>query len=136
MIDIYLKQVAEGDTVMNKKHFDGLFNSSSEKRYKSFLNTSADSGEVWLLSAPDGYATFENGNNGIFILVWPNREFCEYFKQEDETPEAVEIHDFLKRAEKLENNIRFMVFPNDKDGYVVSREKIMFDIQNCLDEVE
>ena len=52
-----------------------------------------------------------------------------------ETPVEIEVHDFCQRCESmiLQKNVRFMVFPNNKDAYIVETEKIIDDI---LDELE
>lgn len=120
---------------MNEKGLIGLLNTSPEKRYKSFLSTVADSEEVWLLSSKDGYATFDEGDF-IHLLIWPRKEFAEMFKNEDEEAVSIEVHKFIERCETLEENIRFMVFPTDKNSYVVTTEKLTDDITAYLDEVE
>lgn len=121
--------------MLNSKAMEGLINSSPEKRYKSFLNTVADLEEVWLLSSKEGYATFDE-NDYINVLVWPRKEFCELFMSSDEKAVSIEIHKFLENCKKMEDNIRFMVFPNNFDSYVVTVEQLCLDIQEHLDELE
>lgn len=120
---------------MNKKGLIGLLNTSPEKRYKSFLSTVADSEEVWLLSSKDGYATFDE-DDFIHLLIWPCKEFAEMFKDDDEEVVSIEVHKFIEQCEALEENIRFMVFPTDKDSYVVTTEILINDISAYLEEVE
>lgn len=120
---------------MNEKGLFGLVNASPEKRYKSFLAAVADSEEVWLLSSEDGFATFD-ADGFIHLLIWPRKEFAEMFKDKNEEATSIEIHRFLEQCEKTEDNIRFMVFPTDKDSYVATAEKLINDISASLDEVE
>ena len=98
---------------MDDKKFLGLRNASPEKRYQSFLNTVTDREEVWLLDSETGYATFDA--EGItYLLVWPEREFCEFLQSEGERPVAIEIHDFLSRGKKLDPSVQFMVFSTER----------------------
>ena len=120
---------------MNEKGLKGLLNTSPEKRYKSFLSTVADLEEVWLLFSKEGYATFDE-DDFVHLLVWPRQEFAEMFKNENEEVVSIEVHKFIEQCETLEENIRFMVFPTDKDSYVVTAEKLINDINEALEEVE
>ena len=120
---------------MNERGLNGLLNTSPKKRYKSFLSTIADLEEVWLLFSNEGYATFD-ADNYIHLLIWPRKEFTEMFKDDDEEVVSIEVHKFIEQCETLEENIRFMVFPTDKDSYVVTAEKLINDINEALEEVE
>ena len=106
---------------MNEKQLQGLMKASPEKRYKSFLTTVVDLEEVWLLSSEEGYATFD-ADGFIHLLIWPRKEFAELFKGNDEEVISMEIHEF--------------VFPTNDNSYVVDAEKLMDDINACLEEVE
>ena len=120
---------------MNERGLNGLLNTSPEKRYKSFLTTVADLEEVWLLSSDEGYATFDE-DNYIHLLIWPRKEFAEMFKEDDEKVISIEVHKFIEQCEAVDENVRFMVFPTDKDSYVVTTENLINDINDYLDEIE
>ena len=120
---------------MNNKKKSGLQNAPAEKRYKSFLNTVVDQESVWLLQAEDGYATFDVDGT-IHLLVWPEQEFCDFIKEEGELPVAIEVHDFLEKCKAIDQSIKFMVFPTEKDSFVVTADQLCFDIEEHLAEVE
>ena len=120
---------------MNEKKKYGLINAPAEKRYKSFLNMVADNEFVWLLQAEDGYATIDIKNT-IHLMIWPAQEFCEFIKEDGETPTAIEVHEFLEFCKSLIEPVQFMVFPTEKDSFVVSAEQLCFDIEEHLAEVE
>ena len=61
---------------------------------------------------------------------------CDIITASNEEVTSIEIHRFLEQCEKTEDNIRFMVFPTDKDSYVATAEKLINDISASLDEVE
>ena len=121
--------------MLNKNAIEGLINSTPEKRYKSFLNTVTDLEEVWLLCSNEGYATFDE-DGFINVLLWPQKEFCDYFISNNEEAVSIEIHDFLEKCKELDDTIRFMIFPTNVDSYVVTIEKLCLDIQEHLDELE
>ena len=117
------------------KAFEGLWKASAEKRYKSFLNTVADSEKVWLLVSECGFATYDD-KGYIHILVWPQKEYCLKFASPSEFPVDIEIHDFLERCKTLDDRTRFMVFPTFENTYVVSPEQLRLDIINQLERIE
>lgn len=121
--------------MLKKEMINGLRKASPEKRYKSFLNTVADSGNVWLLASEEGYATIDV-EGYIYVMVWPHREFCEFMQSEDEKPVSMEVHNFLENCSKLNASVRFIVFPTEANAYMVSAEQLCADIQDHLDEVE
>lgn len=120
---------------MNEKQFLGMMNASPEKRYKSFLTAAADLEEVWLLSSEDGYATADIEGN-IHLMIWPHKEFAEAFQEENEEIISMEVHEFVEMCETSEEDMRFMVFPTDKDCYIVDAEQLINDIRESLEEVE
>lgn len=113
----------------------GVLNATPEKRYKNFLSTVADTQEVWLLKNKEGYACYDDGHTNL--IVYPAREYAEIFCGLDE-PEMVEVHDFVDRCSELlqQDEIRFMVFPNQRDSYIVDAKKMYCDVMLALDEVE
>lgn len=116
------------------REFLGILNASPEKRYKNFVSTVADFEEVWLLESIEGYATVDK-DDIIYLLVWPKKEFAEKFKNGDH-PVAVEVHEFCERCKKIEDNIKFMVFPNGNDTCIVDADTILNDILEKLEEIE
>ena len=120
---------------MNEKGIQGLLNASPDKRYKSFLTRTADSAEVWVINSPDGYATYDIDDEWC-LMLWPTEEFCKLFVDENERAEAIEIHDFLDRCKTVEENVRFLVFPNDRDGCIVTAEQLIYDMMEYLEQVE
>ncbi|MBQ3099512.1 MAG: DUF2750 domain-containing protein [Clostridia bacterium] len=119
--------------MLSDKAKEGLVNASPEKRYKSFLTTVADREEVWILSSDEGCTTLDI-DGYINIMVWPRKELC--FSIEGESPESIEIHDFLDYCEELDDSYRFMVFPTEVDSYIVSVEKMREDLEYYLSQVE
>lgn len=115
----------------------GVLNASPEKRYKHFLSTVADTEQVWLLKNNDGYACYDDGDGYSNLIVYPAREYAEMFCGSDE-PELVEVHDFVDRCSELlqQDEIRFMVFPNQRDSYIVDAKKMYYDVMSALDEIE
>lgn len=120
---------------MKDKKRNGLQNASPEKRYKSFLNTVADQETVWLLHSNEGYATYDI-DGVVYVLIWPEKEYCEFMLEKNEVPVSMEIHSFLDNCRLLDSTISFMVFPTEKDSFVVSREQLCVDIEEHLSEIE
>ena len=122
--------------VKNNKHFEGLWNTTVEKRYKHFVTYTVDWESVWLLGNDDGFATIDV-DGYIHLLVWPAKEFAVAYSEED-TPIEMDIHEFCERCEDMigEENIRFMVFPTDKDAWVISTKDLLNDLTEELERVE
>ena len=120
----------------NDKRFEGLWNASAEKRYRHFITHTVDFESAWLISNEDGYATIDV-DGYIHLLVWPSKEFAEKYSKED-TPAEMDIHEFCQRCESMinEENIRFMVFPTDKDAWIISTEDLLNDLTEELELVE
>ena len=118
------------------KRFLGIWNASAEKRYKHFKTYVADRGSVWMLSNEEGFTTMDF-DGYIHLLVWPSREFAVEFDKED-TPVEIEVHDFCQRCEEIvgQKEIRFMVFPNHEDCYIVETDELLEDILEELELIE
>ena len=127
---------AGGVIVMKDKRFEGLWKASAEKRYKHFISYTVDHESAWLLTNEDGYATIDMDGD-IYLLVWPSEEFAAAYCEED-TPTEIEIHEFCERCEGMleEENIRFMVFPTEKDAWIVSTGDLLNDLTEELKRVE
>ena len=127
----------EGQIVVkNDKRFEGLWNATAEKRYKHFITYTVDYESAWLLSNENGFATIDV-DGYIHLLVWPSKEFAVAYSEED-TPVEMDIHEFCERCEDMmnEENIRFMVFPTDKDAWIISTEDLLSDLTEELERVE
>ena len=120
----------------NDKRFEGLWNATAEKRYNHFITYAVDYESAWLLANENGFATVD-ADGYIHLLVWPSKEFAEEYNKED-TPVEMDIHEFCERCEEMmnEENIRFMVFPTDKDAWIVSTEGLLNDLTEELERVE
>lgn len=120
-----------------EKRFFGILNASAKKRYRNFISTVADREEVWLLENGEGYATFDDEEK-IYLLVWPEQEFAKWFSKEDENAVSIEVHEFCRRCLEMKDDskIQFMVFPTEKDSWVVDTETILANILEELDRVE
>lgn len=120
----------------NEKRFEGLWNATPEKRYKHFITYTVDYESAWLLSNEDGFTTIDV-DGYIHLLVWPSKEFAVAYSEED-TPVEMDIHEFCERCEDMmnEENIRFMVFPTDKDAWIISTEDLLSDLTEELERVE
>lgn len=118
------------------KRFEGLWSASAEKRYKHFKSYIADQESVWMLSNDEGFSTITL-DGYINLLVWPSREFAVAFDSEG-IPVEIEVHDFCQRCERIleQKNVRFMVFPNNSDTYVIETEELLNDILYELDLIE
>ncbi|MBQ3100787.1 MAG: DUF2750 domain-containing protein [Clostridia bacterium] len=124
--------------MLNNKAFDGIWSSSPEKRYHNFLDTVTDREEVWLSGNDDGCTTFDIDDR-IHIMVWPRNEFCERLVSqisENERPFSIEIHEFIEECEAMDDSYNFMVFPTEKDSYIVSKNQLIEDILDYLERLE
>jgi len=119
----------------NRLHY--IMNASPEKRYKNFITTVADKCYVWVLRTSSGYATHVI-DNVIHLLVWPLREYAEYYANRGEEAEGIEIHDFIGRCESMskDENVRFMVFPTKIDAYLSPIDEVEKDIKYQLSLIE
>ena len=122
------------------KKLNGVLNSTTAKRYKSFITTIADTEEVWLLRNKRGYATID-ADGYINLIVFPDKEFAEWYRDRNfkkDQLECLDVHTFLERCNDLlsQEEVRFLVSPNDSNGYIVAADKIIDDLTeelNCLE---
>lgn len=120
---------------MNNKQFEGLINAAPEKRYRSFLNTVADREEIWFIMSDEGILMTEI-EEIEYMLVWPRKEFCSFMLiDEDERAISMEIHEFIEKCNDV-GDLHFMVFPTEKDTYIVHKDELIEDILEYLQEVE
>ena len=125
----------------NDPRFEGLWNATAEKRYKHFVTYVADYESVWLLSNKDGVATIDV-DEYIHLLVFPSIEFATAYTlvahSENDTPMEMDIHEFCEHCKDMinEKSTRFMVFPTDKDAWIISTEDLLTDLIENLEQVE
>ena len=100
------------------------------------LSCVADQESVWMLSNDAGFTTIDL-DGYVNLLVWPSREFAVAFDSQD-SPVEMEVHDFCQCCEEIleQKDVRFMVFPTDKDVYVASAEELLSDILQELELIE
>ena len=118
-----------------EKYIRGVINASSKKRYETFLKTAADLESVWVLANSDGFATYSD-EQFCYLLVWPRKEFAYFGSLESDEPTEVEVHDFIKLCQSMGSKEKIMVFPTEKDAYVVSSIQMIEDLESRLSEVE
>lgn len=118
------------------KRFEGIWNAAPEKRYKHFVANAADRGTVWMLANGEGVAALEIDGYTNF-LVWPSQEFAAAFDGE-EYPIGIEVHEFCRTCEELvgRTDVRFMVFPTEKNCFIVETEELLNDILDGLELIE
>ena len=119
---------------MNERYFRGILEASPEKRYKSFLNKVVDLEQVWI-GVPKGVCE-DSKNADNYIVLWPLEEFSKENKLSIACVEPMEIHDFLDAYQELGKTKQFMVFPTDRDAYMVTWERLYNDIVEHLEEIE
>ena len=119
---------------MDERYFRGILEASPEKRYKSFLNKVVDLEQVWI-GVPEGaWEVSKNAEN--YIALWPLEEFAKDNKLNVDCVQPMEIHDFLDVYQEVGRTKQFMVFPTDRDAYMVTWERLYNDIKEHLEEIE
>jgi len=121
--------------MLSEKAILGMMAAPPEKRYKSFLNMAADTQQIWMLESEEGSAIME-ADGYLYLLIWPAKEFAEFFREEGEEAVCMDIHDFLEQTLALGEAYRFMVFPAKGDTWIVTAQELCDDLQAALDEVE
>lgn len=124
---------------MKQEMFNGILNAASEKRYKHFLSETADSEYVWMVDCRnDNLLTFEK--DGIpHFLAWSEKEFAEYYINKFLLDlkckvVSIEVHDF---CDMLKNNkVMYMIFPTDKNAWIVSSEELYKNLEYELARIE
>ena len=124
---------------MTKEKFSGLLNAVSEKRYKHFLSITADSEYVWMVDCGnDNLLAFEM-EGIIHYLAWSEKEFVEYYLNKlypklDCEIVSIEIHAFCEMLKS--NKSMFMIFPTDRDTWIVSSDELSQNIEYELARIE
>lgn len=117
---------------MNTKMLVGMYNAPKEKRYKSFVTRSADSGEVWLLQDIRTLTVLDESK----ICVWPNKEFALMYCS-SATPVMMDVEDFISECrEKLNINTMIVhVFPNHSDSFDILLGELLDYMQEEVDRI-
>ena len=118
-----------------EKYIEGVMNASPEKRYKTFLSTAADTETVCVLSNENGFAMYGD-ETGSYLLVWPKKEFAAFFICEGDKQVELDVHDFIELCRQTIKDEKVMVFPTNRDSFVISGENLAEDLEAFLDEVE
>lgn len=116
---------------MNTKMLVGMYNAPKEKRYRSFVTRSADSGEVWLLQSIQAITDRDEDQ----LYVWPNKEFALMYCSSS-SPVMMDVEDFLSECRnKLSSNTIIHVFPNHSDSYDVLLYELLDYLQEEVDRI-
>ena len=113
---------------MNK--FEGLMNAHPRKRYKSFVNTVADTEQVWLDCDPSQLVLTEQ----CPISVWPEEMFASAVCS-DKAVFSIEVHEFCELMMACPNR-SIRVFPNGTDYVDTTADALLADIEEELDLLE
>lgn len=124
---------------MNFKMFQGILNASSEKRYNHFLTVAADSERVWMIDCGNDTLLSPEINGVVYFLVWAEEEFANYYLKNILNNDVyrsveMEVHDFCLMLQN--NDIKFLVFPNENDGWVVTSGELCQNLQYELARIE
>ena len=123
---------------MDPAKFTQILSLSPEERYDYFLRYAAEWEKVWLIQQNGKYVTLGDGQENIFVPVWPEKEFAEAMLQNDWNeylPHMMETNEFLSWLDGLhEKGYSVAAFPSqDLQGVVVSarelKEHLLLEIQ-------
>lgn len=124
---------------MNKKMFNGILSATPEKRYNHFLNVASDTESVYMVDCGDDNLLSPEINNIIYYLAWSEKEFAEYYlskmypKMKCQIV-TLEIHEFCDIIKN--NQVMFMIFPTDKDTWIVSSDDLYENLAFELSRIE
>ncbi len=130
--------------MLSNKQIEEILAKKPEKRYNYFIKTVCAEEEVWGLIDEDGWLLLEvEGEDNDAIAVFPNREFAQMFRENDEeyadfAVEAMDLYEFVDWLEDFEvDNIKVAVFPTiNMQSAVMPPDRIRDDIQAEFDKEE
>ena len=115
-----------------------ISNLSPTERYRHFIQTVAESGELWTVIDRDGNFTLEEIESNTVLSFWTNESFIE----SNLTPDWKECIPYKLDMDALENvviplirqnNYLINVFPvNSRTGYIVTLIDFVKDLNNTL----
>lgn len=124
---------------MNKKMFEGILNASPEKRYNHFLNIVPDEELVWMVDCGNDSLLSPEIDGIIYYLVWSEKQFVEYYIEKVYPYSkfeivSIDVHDFCDMLRL--NDVMFMIFPTDKDAWVVKSNELYENLTYELSRIE
>lgn len=124
---------------MNNKMFNGILSATPEKRYDHFLNVVSDAETVYMVDCGEDTLLSPEINNIIYYLAWSEKEFAEYYLSKIYPHMkcqivAIEVHEFCEMIKT--NQAMFMIFPTDKDTWIVSSNELYENLEFELSRLE
>lgn len=115
-----------------------ISNLSPIKRYKYFIQTVAESGELWTVIDSDGNFTLEEIENETVLSFWTHESFIE----SNLTPDWKDCIPYKLDMDGLENvviplirqnNYLINVFPvESRTGYLINLADFIMDVNDAL----
>ena len=112
-----------------------VLNYSADDRYKHFVKTVVQTGEVWFLEFEDAFTMFKNEEGGVDLLVWQDKKMAEEYAVEGEVAVSMSLEEFLEQCRGYlgSNEVMLMVCPvGDEDVVIVNMEQMLQDIENRI----
>lgn len=126
----------------SEKEIVSVSDLEASARYSHCLKKVADTGEIWSLWHPDGWALAGDPQDRECIPVWPHEAYatkCASGAWADYSPKLIPLDVWLQRwipGMKRDNRL-VAVFPTASDkGVVVDPDRIEHDIRGFLSEIE
>ena len=110
-----------------------------KKRYNHFLNIVPDEELVWMVDCGNDSLLSPEIDGIIYYLVWSEKQFVEYYIEKvypDSKFEivSIDVHDFCDMLRL--NDVMFMIFPTDKDAWVVKSNELYENLTYELSRIE
>ena len=124
---------------MNKEMFNGILNTTSDKRYNHFLNVVSDLECVWMVDCGDDTLLSPEIDGIAYYLAWSEKEFANYyigkmFPELECEIVSIDTHDFCDMLKA--NETMFMIFPTDKDAWIVTSDELYQNLEYELARIE
>jgi len=126
---------------LTQKEIAEVLAKKPENRYKYFIKNVMKEEEVWGLADKDGWLMTEVEDDGTDVLmVFPNREFAEIFREKSELTEyqleVLDLYEFVDWLDDFaEKNMKVGVFPTpDFQCAVMTPDRIKEDFQVEFDK--
>ncbi|MCY7328297.1 MAG: DUF2750 domain-containing protein [Saprospiraceae bacterium] len=126
---------------LTQKEIAEVLAKKPENRYKYFIKNVMKEEEVWGLADKEGWLMTEVEDDGTDVLmVFPNREFAEIFREKSELTEyqleVLDLYEFVDWLDDFaEKNMKVGVFPTpDFQCAVMTPDRIKEDFQVEFDK--